>query len=727
MKLLRQYWKWLVAAVMCGAVVGVVLFIGLRIVWPRYDSVVTFQVFPASTNPFEPDVGATLGPGGEDEMEQFMETQVFVMRSEKILKRLLEDPDVQMTRWASPFVQGGGFNSIAAFDEVEDIVGARRIPRTNILMLRVRTQKPEDAKVIADTAADIYLSDVASREVGEYLDLKSEFESNLAQLRANVSRIDRERENLLGRNTITALQEANSVQLNEVRAIQPELVEVRSDLAQLGQMLETWEEMQEKPGGAVFPETLREEIEADPIIKGLDGQIAESKAQLRALEENGMANSQSARRLRRSIAGYESERRATIDAQLPNLFTSRIEQVRNQIDSLRADEAGLQAKLEAAQSVLTQTTQTLQRLDDLGRERERAFDRIQEFEDLIARQNMSINRPVRVRMLDSARIPDRVAFPRPIPIIGLSVVLIPGLVSSLIVLRELREQRIRGPQDVAMIPRTRVVGVIPDTSMDPSNPEQAETATRDAPGGVIAESFRQIRTSLLKDCRVHGHRSILVFAGMPDSGASTFVSNLAWALAETETRVLVIDANVRRPRLSNLLGHGREPGLSDVLGGRSTLAQAVQSTSDSNLSVLAPGKRDSKIFERFPSRDMGDLVRQAEDSYDLILIDAPPAVVSSDALALSQHCDASVMVARAYAEKRGLIARLRNQFTDSHAEFLGVVVNGVRASAGGYFKRNFQVTHEYGREAIVAPDPITEMPEPATNGTPGHPHGGSES
>lgn len=706
----------MILVVVLSVVIGVVSYIGLRFVWPRYDSVVTYEVSPSPEEAFEVTANA-IGSGGQEEMEQYMATQAFVMQSEKILKRLVEDVDVQQTHWANKYHTSGGFDVAEAYDDVKDILSARRIPNTKIMTLSVRTRRPNDAMIIASTASTIYLSDVKNREQGLHLDMKKDLEGRLSRLRANISSIDRESENLLARNTITALKEANSVQLNEVRAIQPKLVESRSELSRFTQMLLIYEDMRSQPGGAVFPETIREDVESDPIVINFDSRISSQKSRLRSHEENGMTNSNLARRLRRTIAGEEAERRAYIDNKLPTAFTARIEFFREQISSLTADTGDQQRQLEDAQAVLNQTTLTLQQHEDLQRDRNNLLDRIVIIEERISNQDVLLNRQIRVRILDGARIPDRLAFPQPIPVIGLISVLLPGLVGSLIVLRELREQRVRGPQDVALIPRVRVVGVIPDISMDPSNPKHIEMAARDAPGGVIAECYREIRTSLLRDCGMMGYRSILVFSGMPESGTTSFVSNLALSFAESDTRVLIIDANVRRSKISRLFGAVSEPGLTDVLSGRSSLDQAVQSTDQPNLSLMAPGSRDRRVFERFPSAEMGNLMRLAQDEYEIVLIDAPPAVVSSDALAMARHCDSSLMIVRAYSEKRGLVARLRNQFGDSHAVFMGVVVNGVRASAGGYFKRNFQVTHEYGREAIMTQAPSVPMPEPSANGS----------
>jgi len=92
---------------------------------------------------------------------------------------------------------------------------------------------------------------------------------------------------------------------------------------------------------------------------------------------------------------------------------------------------------------------------------------------------------------------------------------------------------------------------------------------------------------------------------------------------------------------------------------------------------------------------MTQLIRDASAKYDLVLVDTAPAMVAGDGQALANRCDGVILVVRALAEKRGLVARIRDQLGDTRAEFLGVVINAVRASAGGYLKGNIRTSYEY--------------------------------
>jgi capsular exopolysaccharide synthesis family protein len=184
---------------------------------------------------------------------------------------------------------------------------------------------------------------------------------------------------------------------------------------------------------------------------------------------------------------------------------------------------------------------------------------------------------------------------------------------------------------------------------------------------------------------------------MPGSGATSVVSNLALALAAADKRVLIIDANFRRPALHRVFGVQEAPGVADVLCAGKSLESAVQKTSTANVDVLSVGSKELRVVERLAASANGDLLARAKAEYDVILIDVAPAVVAGDGLALAQRVDASVLVVRAMADKRGMVSRIRNELGDARAEFMGVIVNGVRSSAGGYMKGNIRAAAEYAK------------------------------
>ncbi|MBL0922468.1 MAG: hypothetical protein IBJ10_10120 [Phycisphaerales bacterium] len=323
--------------------------------------------------------------------------------------------------------------------------------------------------------------------------------------------------------------------------------------------------------------------------------------------------------------------------------------------------------------------------------------RLREVEAIIDRQTSA-----RMTLRYPATTPEQVSFPKWFLVVPVVTFLVLFMTSGVILLREVLEQRVRTPADVAALPRTRVLGVISDVAEDPSGPADVESAVKDKPDGVVAEQVRQLRTALVKKV---GRGSVLFASGLPESGTSAIVCALARSCASIDERVLVIDANMRRPRLHRLLGGQEGPGLGDVLAGAATLDNAVQPGAGPNVALLSAGTSANRVYERLNSDSMSRLLEEAKQKYALVLIDAPPMTVSGDAQVLSNRVDATVLVARAFGETRGLLLRLRNQLGDAKGEFLGVVVNGVKSSAGGYFRKNIRMSHQYA----TGPAPATAV------------------
>ena len=177
----------------------------------------------------------------------------------------------------------------------------------------------------------------------------------------------------------------------------------------------------------------------------------------------------------------------------------------------------------------------------------------------------------------SATPPDQKSFPKWFIMIPAVWFVIMGLTSGLILIKELAEQRVRGPADVALVPRTRVLGVIPELGEDPFRPKTIERAVRTEPNGIIAESVRHIRAALLKQFRQRGHKTLVIFGGMPGSGATSVIANLGASAAASELRVLLVDANFRRARLHEVLDVSDGLGLAERVKERDGLADRIVS------------------------------------------------------------------------------------------------------------------------------------------------------
>jgi capsular exopolysaccharide synthesis family protein len=399
-----------------------------------------------------------------------------------------------------------------------------------------------------------------------------------------------------------------------------------------------------------------------------------------------------------TLQSYDSER----EKMTRRIFDGQIETLRRFIASTRASEDELLRKLEEEQKRGTELSKIRAKIEDIKDE----IDHLQEAKTKMAddlnnlRAMAGLDTAYRILKLQSAQRPREVTFPKIILMIPAGILVVSGLVLGVVLLIEVVDQRVKGPSDVQMISRTRVLGLVPHAAEAPDSPAKVETVYRDQPGGVLAESYRQLCGTVLKQMAQGGHKSLLVLSAMPGAGTTTTVCNLAYVMAAAEHKVLIVDANLRRPMVGKTLGLQDAPGLSDVLSGAQMLASAVQGTDNPMVSVLTAGAAATRKIERLATPAMTELLREAAKTYDVILVDVAPAVVAGDAMALANRCDASLLVVRAMREKRGMIARLRNELAETRADFLGVIVNAARSAAGGYLRGNIRATHEYQSEQV---------------------------
>ena len=144
-RLLRTYWPWLSAALLVGVVAGVALFVALNIFMPRYRATAVYETQPV----FTPDFELIGSNAAGEEAEVFMQTQVFLLRSDRLLDLAVQEPSVQSTDWYKQYVRDGGFDRVEALDDLKDIVGARVLPNTALFSLTVSLPSPSDAATIA--------------------------------------------------------------------------------------------------------------------------------------------------------------------------------------------------------------------------------------------------------------------------------------------------------------------------------------------------------------------------------------------------------------------------------------------------------------------------------------------------------------------------------------------------------------------------------------------------
>jgi capsular exopolysaccharide synthesis family protein len=694
-RLLRRHYPLLIGAAIAGAAIGLVSHFALMRVYPRYDATAVFRCDPPVASPLD----SGQGMESQDATARFMGTQVAMMTADEVLAAALKDPDLERSDWAKQFYVSGRLNTPKAMQELTKDLSARVRSSTNLITLSITWRKAPDTATVVNAVARAYMQDLDRMNKSESAGKRDALNARMRAIGTEKERIISARDRLLQDSKITDLETAGQSENMQLANIAESLVKIESGMAAVQSMQQKYQDLLKNVGTPVYPDELISATREDPIIRQSESEISALKIEERSQLARGFgSNHPTLISLRQRIDASERELEARRDEILRKMFDARLDQFRSELAAMEMQKQELETKRDVANTRKEDVVRSLVKIRQFNSELETLAREEGELSIAIKNADQLANSRVydRVRVLRWAQTPDRVSFPKIQILVPLGIVLFTGLAGGILVLRELLDQRVRGPADLAVIPRLNILGMIPDVSEDPSRPKAIETAFRDTPGGVVTESFRLIRNPLVKKMDQGGRRSLVVMGGMPGSGATTVVCNLGIACAGSGERVLIIDANLRRPAVHKALGLPESPGLGDILAGQATLDAAAQQTGVENLSILPAGTLANRaVPERLSSEAMGRLISEASTKYDRVIIDVPPAIVSGDGMAIANRADSVALVVRAMNEKRGLVNRLRAQLSETHAEMLGVIVNAVRSSAGGYFKRNIQATHAY--------------------------------
>lgn len=693
-RLLRRYWTLLAAAAFCGAVIGVAAHFALLRLWPQYTSQTIFRCVP----PTATTVSLTTESVQEAQFDRFMVTQTSIMSSVEVLQAALKNPDVEKTKWADKYKVNGAFQISKALPALKSKIDAGVIAQTQLISLGMTWTDKNDVRTIVSAVTQAYLADVRRSESLRSSDRREVLNSQANDIGEQIKRLNKQRDDTLKTGKVTTLREGADAAEQQQQQITQDLVEARQQTTQAATLLKRLKDLQRDNAVIPYPDDMRMEAKQDPIVLNLVQQLTSLKVDEQTLMQQGYGPEHPAvQSVRKRIEAVQAEHDNQLNVALQRIFDSHVEELNKSLESVQAREKKLEDELQTVKDRKQDLLRMVLQVEQIESQVKVLTDQLAEVNR--AKQELeNLTSPVfdQIQVISPAKVPDEVSFPKLTIMLPLGVLLFTGLTAGVILLRELMDQRVKGPADVAMIPRLRVLGMVPDASEDPSRPGSVETAFRDTPGGVVTESFRQVRAPLVNKLDAEGLRTVLILAGMPGSGGTTVAANLALACAGADERVLVIDANFRRPALHRVLGVGEQLGLADCLAGQTSLADAVRPSSTPKLSVLTAGSATNRMVpERLSSESLGRILSEAAAGYDRVFIDAPPAIVSGDGLAIANRCDAVVLVVRALSEKRGLVNRIRMQLSGARAELVGVVVNGVKASAGGYFKRNIQATHDY--------------------------------
>lgn len=642
------------------------------------------------------DVNPTTNEGAAQPSESDLQTQISILQSELLLKQVIANPDLsaklvaekersRFSAWRKALRLPESKPASVVEDVLRLVAGnlkVRAVPNTRVVEILYDSTDPRVAAGVANTLTAAFIQQnleshwKTTQQTGEWLtrqmeDVRIKLEESEGQLQAYATTAG-----------LLFTAEKDNVAEAKLRQLQEELSKAQADRV-------TWQSKYERVATA-SPDSLPEVLD-DTTLKDYQVKLADLRRQLAELSSTLTPLHPSVKKVKAQVAALETER----DRERANV-TYRIQ---NEFESAQRRERLLAASYDAQARLVTEQAGKAAHYDILKRE---VDSNRQLYDSMLQHVKQagvaSALKASNVRVIDPARPPARPYKPSLVlnSILGLFFGASFGLV--FIILREHADRNIQSPGEASLYLDVPELGVIPSAgaalgrsyayyrqargaeTREKENPESpVELVTWQRRPSVLADSFRSTMGSILYPGK-NGNRPrvIALTSASPQEGKTTVSSNLALALAEIGLRVLLIDGDLRKPRMHEIFQVSNAWGLSDLLEGTDPLEgseAAAIGTDYAGLYVLPAGSVAPNISNLLHSPRALELLQRMRKAFDMVIIDTPPMLHMPDARALGRLADGVVLVVRSARTTKESAAAASQRLVEDGTRVLGTVLN----------------------------------------------------
>jgi len=683
--------KWIIITCFVLSVVTVLLV--SLIITPKYRAEITIEISPENPKitSFE-EVVELDAPQAE-----YYETQYKLIKSQSLAKEvaaklnLPNNPEFAETDDDKTGVShilsllSGIFSSPdesgAAESEVEErakkqIMINKFIDRINIepdrksrlAKVSFLSRDPEFAAKTANMLGDHYIEWRLNRKLDATKSARKFLETQLAQVKAHLEKAEVDLNQFAKNSDIISMEENLNLTFLQLSELNVALSEAENErLAKQAHY-----EVVQNGNYKFLPQIMN-----DPSIQALDEEYTKAKSEYDNLAVIYGPNYPDLKQLGAKVSRIQSDIQKRVDGiaqsikkdylstqRKENIMRQRNEEQKNRASDL--NDKAIQYKILARE---VETNKSIY---------ENLLQRLKETEVTSAIKTSNI------QVVDHAAVPFKPHSPN--ILLNLILAAFAGLAGGvgLSFVTEHFDNTIKDEEDIKNHFSIPILGIVPLVAHDEIiNIEKiAHVDTRSA----LSESFRLIRTSVLFASPDFQPKSILMTSTQPLEGKTTCSSNLAISFTQADMKVVLIDADMRRPRMGKIYedNSGNDNGLSSYLIGKHSLAEAIQKTEIEGLHIIHSGPIPPNPAELLGSRRMKELVQSLSEEFDIVLIDAPPTLGFADSLLISRSVDSVLMVTSPGITQRRSLQRSLDDIRKVHGKILGVIINRLQSRADEY-------------------------------------------
>ncbi len=725
----RQLWKhrWIVLA-------GIAVSLCLEAFWVLGQP----KIYAASTTvQFEPNPPRPLGRNVEEidsngagaiwSLREYYETQYRVARShsvaEGVVRRLGLQHDADFM--SVPSQRRATWHSAAVSDAANALISRMRVEPvkdSRLMTISVEDVSPRRAQLIANTVADVYIQRNLDHRLGSTRDAVRWLSNQLEELHDTLTRSEdvlqdyrrqhgivsenfTDQRNILG-NRIAKLSDAVTETQTRRLALSARLGELEHATDALSRALAVTLAAVPMTSGQLPPRPATWDADIDRAMSELTAPELLQSVVLSSLrtafeasrrEEAGLSGRYGANAVQMQTAmAHTNETLVMVAAEVRNIRGAAEAELRGVAHA----EGAIRGELDLAQRQAVELSRQEMEYSRLSRERDNhakiyglVLERTTE-SDLM--QDLQVNN---MSVLDYALLPNTPVKPHVAMSLamGAAIGLLLGIAAAMVAIQA--DRTVRSQADIEEIVRATCLGYLPhvtnrslrasykyaygDAQQSDAPVENLDLVAHSHPTSMIAELARGIRTNLVFMSPDTPFQCLLVTSASPQEGKTFTAVTLAITLAQSGKRVLLVDADLRRPRVHKVFRLRPPVGLTSVLIGESTVEEAVLDTEIPNLQILPCGTVPPNPSELLHSQKATDLIESLRRQYDRIIFDSPPITAVIDALALGPRLDGVVLVVRTHKTRRDQAALVVRQLRDIGANVVGCVLNAVDLRSDG--------------------------------------------
>jgi capsular exopolysaccharide synthesis family protein len=617
-----------------------------------------------------------LGTGSYWFSKEFYETQYKIIKSRQIAERVVEalglnhDFKFLGIDKLPPELQAKALEKADAAGIVQGMIIVQPVKDSRIVNITIEDTDPERAAILANTVANSYKDNNLNRRTEASKDSADWLQDQLADLRTKLAGSELALFNFKRENDLvyTTLDNKQTITNAKLVAINDTLTKIRTRKAELDAKVKGIKAARDSSDlGRVMALGV---IASNSFVNKLKEQQATVQNELAELNERYGPEHPKMKSTLEKLEASKKNLQNEIDAILgANL---------SEYDELVTTEKNLEVMLEGIKKEAFETNKKEIDYKRLAREEEnnqRLFDLV-----LKRMKEMDLSAMLKannVRILDEAQVIRLPVKPRVHRNIGIAAVL--GLLAGIgfAFLIEIQDRTVKSHQDIEAL-GLNFLGLLPSIpGGDPAHPAKRDLFINDQPKSTVAECCRTIRTNLLFMSPDNPAKRLVVTSAGPQEGKTTTLINMGIVLAQGGQRVLLVDSDMRRPRLHKSFGVPNAVGLSSLIVGESALDEAIKSTTVPGLFVLPSGPVPPNPAELLHTERFKKLVERLGEKFDRVMFDSPPVGAVTDPLVLANQMDGTILVAKMLRTDRDMAERAAKSLRDANAKILGAILNDV--------------------------------------------------